>query len=119
MSIEKLAGLTVTVLFSSWPTQGLAADCEYEPWNVLQANKDNATAMSAITAPPWVREPEFRGTFAILETCLLTLTACVYTALHLNVPSERDRSTAGALWLKARWVIMAVLVPEVILERLE
>lgn len=102
-------------LLALWPFQGLAADCEYETWNLLQANKHNVTALDTIIAPSWVREPEFRGTFSILQTCILTLTACVYTALHLNVPNKKHSGWVGTVAHKARWVLLALVGPEAIL----
>jgi hypothetical protein len=49
----------------------------------------------------------------ILQSCVLTLVACVYTALHLNVPDRR--SWSSQLAEKARSVIITVLAPEIAL----
>lgn len=101
-------------LLALWPVKALAADCDYETWNLLQANKNNVTALDTIIAPSWVREPEFRGTFSILQTCILTLTACVYTALHLNVPNKHQSSWVRIVARKALWVLLALVSPEFI-----
>ncbi|KAK1752033.1 hypothetical protein QBC47DRAFT_363634 [Echria macrotheca] len=41
----------------------------------------------------WMPEPETRGTFRLLMSCLATLALCVYTALHLNVLPAYPRPT--------------------------
>ncbi|KAK0389859.1 hypothetical protein NLU13_3432 [Sarocladium strictum] len=38
----------------------------------------------------WVREPNYRGTWQILWTCLVTTFLCTYTLLCLNVPASSD-----------------------------
>ncbi|KAK3345005.1 hypothetical protein B0H65DRAFT_573650, partial [Neurospora tetraspora] len=38
----------------------------------------------------WVTEPDIRGTFSILSTCIVTLVLCVWTAIHLNVPGHKE-----------------------------
>ncbi|KAM7213642.1 hypothetical protein V8F06_010963 [Rhypophila decipiens] len=40
----------------------------------------------------WVQEPDGRGSFGILKSCVITLVLCMYTALHLNIPpGELDK----------------------------
>ena len=84
-----------------------------DAWDVIQSNRGNETALSTIRAPPWVSAAEFRGTMAILQTCLLTLFACIYTALHLNVPSKTD--FLSLFITKMKWVATALLAPEIVL----
>ncbi len=55
-----------------------------------------------------------RGTSDILYSCLLTLFACVYTALHLNVP-KRGSGFFSLLLTKLIWSLVALLAPEVVL----
>jgi hypothetical protein len=86
---------------------------ENEAWAVIQANKGNETALHTIYAPPWVSAAEFRGTMAILQTCVLTLFACIYTALHLNVPPKAD--FLSVFVMKTKWVLMALFAPEIVL----
>ncbi|KAK3941434.1 hypothetical protein QBC46DRAFT_286216 [Diplogelasinospora grovesii] len=50
---------------------------------------------------------------AILQTCVLTLFACVYTALHLSVPEKTD--FRSVLISKATWMLTALLAPEIVL----
>ncbi|RSL41831.1 hypothetical protein CEP54_015696 [Fusarium duplospermum] len=81
----------------------------------------------------WEPEPTRRGTFSILSICLVTLSLCVWTAVHLNIPSSEERSqdqprgdssekwswksfrwTAQTL-RKAGWMILGILAPELVL----
>ena len=82
-------------------------------WSIIEANKQNMTVLQTVDAPPWVSASEFRGTMAILQSCLLTLFACIYTAIHLNVPEKKD--WLSLLWNKALWVLLALLAPELVL----
>jgi hypothetical protein len=61
----------------------------------------------------WVYEPNGRGTFDILQSCLVTTFLCSWSALFLNVPAERKRSLAFVVH-KARWMLFAVAFPEVL-----
>ncbi|KAL9609377.1 MAG: hypothetical protein Q9167_005846 [Letrouitia subvulpina] len=63
--------------------------------------------------PGWVSDPNGRGTFTILFSCVLTLSLCVYTAIHLNV--RRYRQNEPQSWLETtKWVIFGVLAPELV-----
>lgn len=91
------------------------ATCNNEVWAVLIANQHNATALNTITSPQWVSASNFRGTMDILQSCVLTLVARLYTALHLNVPDSDKRSWPSQLAEKARSVIITVFMPEITL----
>ena len=61
----------------------------------------------------WVDDPDGRGTFTIISSCVLTLTLCVYTAIHLNV--RRYKTTELQAWVETlRWVFFGVLAPELV-----
>ncbi|KAH8668060.1 hypothetical protein BGZ60DRAFT_564343 [Tricladium varicosporioides] len=77
----------------------------------LQANYKNLTALRTIPAPPWVEAPSFRGTTDILYSCIITLIACIYTALHLNIPAPKS----NLVWQKVKWVFAALIAPEIVL----
>lgn len=53
---------------------------------LLSAAEGNRTTLRTQIAPGLVLNPTCRGTLDILWSCVLTITACIYTALHLNVP---------------------------------
>ncbi|KAF3929955.1 hypothetical protein AA313_de0205665 [Arthrobotrys entomopaga] len=59
----------------------------------------------------WVQSPNQRGTIDIIWTCLLTILACSWTVLHLNVPSRRD-SVYIRLWRKVSGMVAAIFAPE-------
>ncbi|KAK3334219.1 hypothetical protein B0T19DRAFT_148375 [Cercophora scortea] len=79
------------------------------------AHQNDTEAFSTEIAPPWVPSPNSRGTINILWSCIVTLIACVYTALHLNIPASNERGTARMLLRKAQWVVMTLMAPEIIL----
>lgn len=72
--------------------------------------RDDLEALSTLPAPSLVYSPEIRGTLTILWSCTLTIIACVYTALHMNIPDK----CMGQSLLKRKiwWVITALLAPE-------
>ncbi|KAJ5219727.1 hypothetical protein N7468_008931 [Penicillium chermesinum] len=43
-----------------------------------------------ITLPGWVDEPDGRGTWDILSTCVLTIFLCCWTSVSPNVPASSD-----------------------------
>ncbi|KAL8783339.1 MAG: hypothetical protein Q9195_009419 [Heterodermia aff. obscurata] len=62
----------------------------------------------------WEPDPsDGRGTWTILSTCIITLTLCVYTSLHLNIPAHKS-SNLDAFGMKAKYVISGLLAPELI-----
>lgn len=50
----------------------------------------------------------------MLYSCVVTLTLCGCTAIHLNVPSRREGRKAQYL-RKAKWATIAIFAPEVVL----
>jgi hypothetical protein len=71
---------------------------------------DNATAVTG-----WEAGPTSRGTLSLLWGCLLTIFACTWTVLHLNVPGLED----GMWWKlrKIKWMAITILFPEFILSK--
>jgi len=63
--------------------------------------------------PVWVPNHRRRSTFDFLQTCILTLILCAWTAIHLNVPTPKSRdSWWRRAWDKVIWMIGAILAPE-------
>lgn len=60
----------------------------------------------------WVAEPTVRGTWGILSTCILTISLCVWTAVHLNIPEHRK--TKRQIWRKFKWLLLGLLAPEMV-----
>ena len=76
-----------------------------------QAPTQNFTALRTDIAPPWVPDPDNRGTWSLLYSCVFTLVLCVWTAIHLNVPSYHESQMSQ--WLrKLKWVLLAIIAPE-------
>jgi hypothetical protein len=59
----------------------------------------------------WMAEPATRGTFTLLSTCIITLSLCVWSSVHLNLPgNDQD------YWLKflrrLTWITSVLIAPE-------
>lgn len=82
-----------------------------------------ANTSSASQYVAWYSPPNERGTWDILTSCILTMSLCIWTALHLNIPTSSDDlakmplrsriyfSKAGR---QARWIFMGLLAPELV-----
>ncbi|KAL8800181.1 MAG: hypothetical protein Q9200_007329 [Gallowayella weberi] len=62
----------------------------------------------------WQSNPDRRGTSDVLANCLFTIVTSIWSVQHFNLPSPRDG--LGTLLLrKAKWFVLAILFPEVLL----
>ncbi|KAI4265643.1 MAG: hypothetical protein L6R38_009270, partial [Xanthoria sp. 2 TBL-2021] len=70
-----------------------------------------ANSSGSITST-WIPEPNGRGTFTLLSSCLVTISLCVYSAIHLNLPQH------GQLWgqwrRKLLWLVAGLIAPELV-----
>ncbi|KAK3398425.1 hypothetical protein B0T20DRAFT_208195 [Sordaria brevicollis] len=91
----------------------LAAQNSDDVRTFIENNRHNKAALNEDIAPSWVSSPKVRGTGDIIISCLVTLIACAYTAIHPTVPPEGsgERSFMG---IKAALVFVAVLGPEAV-----
>lgn len=61
----------------------------------------------------WVSDPDGRGTFSLITSCVLTMGLCVWTALHLNLPPPTF--SRKRWWLESvRWALTGIFAPELI-----
>lgn len=61
----------------------------------------------------WVSDPDGRGTFSLIASCVLTMGLCVWTALHLNLPSTI--SSKWQFWLESvQWAVTGIFAPELV-----
>lgn len=61
----------------------------------------------------WVSEPDGRGTFSLMTSCMLTLSLCVWSAMHLNIPHYRE--STWQFWLRhVKWGLVGVFAPELV-----
>lgn len=67
---------------------------------------------SAIHTTVWKPEPNFRGTWRILSSCLITLSLCLLKAVHLNLPVYDE--TWQQTGRKMGWVLLGLLAPEMV-----
>ena len=99
LCLALLSSLNVAFLFLSTFGSGMGL------W--IFGNGNNGTTH-------WEPDPtDRRGTWSILSTCIITLTLCVYTSLHLNVPAHKSSATSTFL-MKAKYVLFGLLAPELI-----
>ncbi|KAK3343454.1 hypothetical protein B0T25DRAFT_554363 [Lasiosphaeria hispida] len=79
--------------------------------SIADSTSDATTASSELVG--YVQDPNGRGTLSLLISCVLTLILCVWSALHLNVPS-RNHTAAGNAWLNTRWIVTGIYAPELV-----
>lgn len=61
----------------------------------------------------WVSEPDGRGTFSLMTSCVLTLSLCVWSAMHLNIPHYRE--SRWQYWLRhVKWGLVGIFAPELV-----
>jgi hypothetical protein len=80
----------------------------------LLAAKGNKTLLNSQIAPSWATTSNVRSTSDLLWTCVLTLTICIYTVIHINVPLPNETGWAYSL-RKIKWGLSALLAPEIVL----
>lgn len=69
----------------------------------------NATAVDHVA---WHPDPTFRGTWGIIATCLSTLLISVWSAIHVDIPTDyRQRS----VFSKVRWLVIGLFIPDFLL----
>ncbi|KAF2017710.1 hypothetical protein BU24DRAFT_420757 [Aaosphaeria arxii CBS 175.79] len=68
---------------------------------------------AALDTVAWSSAPNVRGTWDLIASCVLTLTICVWSALHLNVPTEKSTLTERNL-RRTRWILLGVFAPELV-----
>ncbi|MCJ1461076.1 hypothetical protein MMC28_011458 [Mycoblastus sanguinarius] len=61
----------------------------------------------------WVPEPDGRGTWSILWSCLATIFIFTWSVLHLDVPEQHGHWYL--LFRRVRWMLAVAIAPEVIL----
>ena len=61
----------------------------------------------------WVPQPEGRGTFGIFLSCATTIVLCSWSVMCLNLP-EPGSSRLSFLQYKLRWLLFAIVFPEVV-----
>jgi len=61
----------------------------------------------------WVSENNNRGTWSLVQTCLITLGLCVYSAVHLNC-FQADCPQWMKYVVRGKWLVVALLAPEFI-----
>ena len=60
----------------------------------------------------WHEEPQIRGTWSILSSCIITISLCVWAAAHLNIPEYKKHG--WQFWRRLGWLIVELFAPEVV-----
>jgi hypothetical protein len=81
--------------------------CSFQPTASVQS-----ATLTRVTA--WVEQPNYRGTFDILWTALVTIGISTYTMLCLNVPSPKDKHIQ-LVGRRVLWMMLGVMGPEFVL----
>src|SRR5271154_5593087 len=70
------------------------------------------------SSPGYVAGPVGRGTIGLITTCVITLSLCLWTAVHMNVPGREIRESYSRRFAqKLSWALLAVFAPEVVVWR--
>lgn len=64
----------------------------------------------------WVSGPTERGTLKLVWSCAITIFACTWTVLHLNLPGREDTSLTVTL-RKFKWMFINILFPEFVFSK--
>ena len=67
---------------------------------------------TVLPAAGWHPEPQTRGTFSILSSCLITMSLCIWTSLHLNLPEHKKEHLQK--YRKLGWMILGLIAPEMV-----
>ena len=80
---------------------------------MFQCDDSTASEKNPRNFRGWVDQPNYRGTFDIILSCLFVLLTCTWAVLHVNLPAQTD--TFLTTWLrKFRWAVLAVFAPEIV-----
>ncbi|RSL69878.1 hypothetical protein CEP53_002047 [Fusarium sp. AF-6] len=90
-----------------------AVPTNIDPWFVLAPYENSTYDLRNVISRKWVDSPNIRGTLDILQSCVLTLVACIYTALHLDVPTKTKWHRI--LYSKVKWSLITLFAPEIVL----
>src|ERR1700761_957735 len=83
------------------------------PISVPRELSSNSTSGESLVPWPGPNTPNIRSSYEILWSSLVTMFACVYTALHMNIPTLRD-SNFARIRRRTKWVFFNFLAPEMI-----
>lgn len=76
----------------------------------MASGNANATVTDVVG---WTAGPGARGTLTLVWSCMITIFACTWTVLHLNVPGRHEGPLVITL-RKLKWMAVNILFPEFI-----
>lgn len=82
-------------------------------WYLVTLSQVQSAPVSSNGTVGWVQSPNGRGTSGIITSCILTLSLCVWSAMHLNIPKKAE--SKREYWLRnLKWVLLGILIPELV-----
>lgn len=90
--------MLLTILFATQFTNTFALSIQDQ----LTAAAGNTTILKETRVQGWYSGPSYRGTSHIFWSCLFTIVASVYTAIHPNIPLRRKSPWKRRL-IKMKW----------------
>ena len=97
---------------AAWPMAHLERLLLINHFLLVQAAGGNETSDGRRDG--WVSQPNGRGTFDILWSCLFTIFLCTWVSLHLNIPAMHE-TYWDQFFRKMRWMAQAIMAPEFVL----
>ena len=79
----------------------------------MKSASENVSTSNPRFAEGWVNGPNNRGTWDIIQTCVVTLILCSWSSLVLNIFSGKGR--VGFMKDKLRWMLFTLFWPEITL----
>ncbi|KAK6541795.1 hypothetical protein TWF694_007575 [Orbilia ellipsospora] len=83
------------------------------PVDGIPVSEQSTSPSISLDTVGWVGDPNGRGTFSLVSSCVITLTLCVWSALHLNVPPQ-GTSFRTAAFTRVKWVVFGLFAPELL-----
>ena len=77
----------------------------------LTSRADNSNSTGPLS---WIPHSTTRSVYDIITTCFSTMIICVWSALHMNIPT-RPRGFVKTFLIKVGWVVLGILMPDLLL----
>ena len=96
-------------VFYCLPSQWVSFSCNLALLKAMSLTLGKNSTNGSVT---WQPEPSTRGTWSILSTCTITISLCLWTAVHLNVPPPNRKH--AQFWRKMYWLGIGLFAPEMV-----
>ena len=76
------------------------------PSVLLASRADNSTSPLS-----WISDSGTRSVYDIVSTCVSTMVICVWSAVHMNIPTRPEGIVRSSI-KKLGWVVIGILLPD-------